>query len=67
LRVTSTGATAGLANPALSTAEDVASLSGSVVSLFLPVVTFTLALGIVYLLIRARRGRPRAAGAGSVR
>lgn len=56
LRVTSTGTTAGLANPALSAAEDAASLAASVVSLFLPVVTFTLAVAVVYLLVRGRRG-----------
>ena len=61
LRLASTGTTAGLANPLVSVAEDVLSLSGSVVSLFLPIVTFALTIGLLYLLIRSlRRRRARA-------
>ena len=58
-RLLSTGATAGLATPALSAAEDVTSFVGAVISIFLPVITFTLALAILYLFYRASR-RPTA-------
>lgn len=61
LRLGSSVATGGLANPLISASEDAASLSASVVSLFIPVVTFTLAMAVlylfaVYLLARRRSG-----------
>jgi hypothetical protein len=64
LRLGSTGATGGLANPVLSAAEDATSLAGSVLSIFLPVITFTAAVGIVYLVVRATRRRRELAPAG---
>ncbi len=57
VRLLSTGTTAGVANPLLSLGEDAASLAGSVVSLLLPIVTFTLTLGVLYLLFRLVRRR----------
>ena len=60
-RLLSLGSTAGLANPALSLAEDVASLWGSVLSVFVPVVSFTLAIGLLYLLYRVFGSRRRLA------
>lgn len=57
-RILSTGATAGLVTPALSTAEDALSLGASLLSLFVPVVTFTLALAVLYLVYRNGRRRP---------
>lgn len=53
LRLVSTGSTAGLATPVLSVAEDVVSFSGSVVSLFMPVMTFTLGLAALFLVVRS--------------
>ena len=60
-RLVSSASTAGVANPALSMVEDVVSLSGSVLSIFVPVVTFTLAIGLLYLLYRVFGGRRRSA------
>ena len=57
-RVLSTVGTAGLATPLVSVTEDVLSLLGAVISLFLPVVTFALALAVLYLVYRGRRARP---------
>ena len=57
-RILSTGGTAGLATPMISATEDALSLGTALVSLFLPVVTFALALAILYLLYRGMRGRP---------
>ena len=55
-RLVSSGSTAGLGNPVLSVAEDIVSLWGSVLSIFIPVVTFTVAVGLLYLLVRAFGG-----------
>ena len=57
-RILSTLGTAGLANPLISVAEDALSLGGALVSLFLPVVTFALALAVLYLFYRGTRRRP---------
>ena len=57
LRLASTGASGGLANPLVSLTEDALSLSGSVVSLFLPIVTFVLVVGLLYMLLRSLRRR----------
>lgn len=51
LRVVSSTGTGGLANPLISASEDAASLSGSVLSLFVPVVTFTLAVAVLCLFV----------------
>jgi hypothetical protein len=59
LRLGSTGATGGLANPALSVAEDGLTLGGSLMSLFAPVMMFALVIGLVWLVVRAIRSRPR--------
>lgn len=56
-RLLSTGTTAGIANPLLSVGEDAASLGGAVISLVLPVVTFTLAIGALFVLFRMTRRR----------
>ncbi len=55
-RLVSSGSTAGIGNPVLSVAEDVVSLGGSVLSIFIPVLTFTVAIGLLYLLYRAFGG-----------
>lgn len=65
LRLGSTATTGGLANPAVSAGEDLASLGGALTSLFLPFVTFTLALGGLYLLFAFRARRPRRARVSS--
>jgi len=52
VRLVSSGSTAGLASPMLSLAEDVVSLSGSILAIFVPVLTFTVAIGLLYLLYR---------------
>lgn len=57
LRLASTGMTAGLANPLVSVTEDAASLVGSIVSLLVPVVAFTLVLGVLYGFGRLLRQR----------
>jgi hypothetical protein len=59
LRLGSTGATGGLANPALSVAEDGLTLGGSLMSLFAPVMMFALVIGLAWLVVRAIRSRPR--------
>lgn len=60
LRLGSTGATGGIANPALSVAEDGLTLGGSLMSLFAPVAMFALVLATVWLVVRAVRSRRRA-------
>jgi len=58
LRLGSTGATGGLANPVISIAEDAVTLGGSLLSLVLPMITFVLALGVVFLALRLRARPP---------
>jgi hypothetical protein len=60
LRLGSTGATGGLANPLVSVGEDAVSLAGALASLVVPFVTFTLVVGTLYLLVafRSRRAPP---------
>ena len=60
-RLVSSGTTAGVANPVLSLAEDAVSLSGSVLSIFIPVLTFTVAMGLLYLAYCAYGSRRRSA------
>lgn len=55
LRLVSTAGTGGLANPAVSMAEDAVSLAGSVSALFVPFATFVLAVGVLWMLWRFRR------------
>ena len=68
-RLLSTGGSAGLASPALSVTEDTVSLLGSVTSLLLPVVSFTVVIAVFYLLWRFawQRGGGRPASAPSIR
>lgn len=47
LRLGSTAATAGIVNPALSVGEDVASFTGALIAIFVPVMAFALALAIL--------------------
>lgn len=61
LRMVSTAGTGGLANPAVSVAEDAASLAASVAALFVPVAAFALTVGVLWLLWR-RRSRQRQRG-----
>jgi len=63
-RILSTGGTAGLATPLISVTEDALSFGAALVSLFLPVVTFALALAVLYLVFRRRRARPLSVGVG---
>ncbi len=62
LRILSTGGTAGLATPVISFTEDAVSFSAAVMSLFIPVVTFTVVVGVLYFLIRGVRRRSSARG-----
>ena len=57
VRVVSTSTTAGIGNPVLSVGEDAASLAGSVLSIFVPVVTFAAAIAILYVACRVFRRR----------
>ena len=55
LRVVSTGSTGGLANPLVSLGEDVASLAGTLVSLFVPMLAFAAVVCLLFLFLRSRR------------
>lgn len=59
LRLASTGLTGGVANPVVSMGEDALSLAGSLASLVVPFVTFTLVVGGLYLAARFGRARLR--------
>jgi hypothetical protein len=56
VRIGSTAATAGTANPAVSTAEDALALSLVVMAVLVPVLAVLLLIGIVWLVRRRRRG-----------
>lgn len=55
VRIGSTAATAGTANPALSTAEDALALSLVAMAVLVPVLAVALLIGIVWLVRRRRR------------
>ena len=62
-RLVSSGTTAGVANPLLSMTEDVVSLWGAVLSIFVPILTFTVAVGLLYFVVH-RLGSRRRSGVG---
>ncbi|MGD8374759.1 MAG: DUF4126 domain-containing protein [Acidobacteriota bacterium] len=59
VRLASTGTTGGLANPALSAAEDGLSAAGTLLSVFFPILAFALLVGGVALVVRGIRRRRR--------
>lgn len=56
-RVASTATTAGIANPALSVAEDVTAVSVSLVSIFIPILGIILVIIAAFLIWRMRKKR----------
>jgi len=67
LRVVSTGATGGVANPALSAAEDGLAAGGTLLSLFFPILAFALlVIGSVLVIRGIRRWRGARAPAGPI-
>ena len=63
IRPVATATTGGIANPVLSFIEDVASITMSVLAIFVPVIAFIVFLALVFALVMAwRRVRRRVAG-----
>lgn len=56
-RVASTATTAGIANPALSVAEDVTAVTVSILSIFVPILALILVIVAVFFIWRIRRKR----------
>ena len=61
IRGASTASTGGIANPILSTGELTASITGTIISIFLPIVAFVLVLFLVFLILHrlSRRNTSR--------
>ena len=51
LRLTSTGTTAGVANPIVSTVENIASFIISVISIFIPIIAFITVVFLIWFLV----------------
>lgn len=62
IRGASTASTGGIANPILSTGELTASITGTIISIFLPIVAFVLVLFLVFLILHrlSRKNTSRA-------